>query len=107
MIAGQAELILPLPEKWSTQARLALFYDFGQVYDTGGVTFFERDGVTTLDYGLDSQGLRHSVGVGVQWLAPLGLFRFSFGFPLNSEDGDDRIYGDETEGFQFSIGGAF
>ncbi|MDJ0927129.1 MAG: outer membrane protein assembly factor BamA [Gammaproteobacteria bacterium] len=107
LIAGQAELILPLPEKWSTQARLALFYDFGQVYDTGGVTFFERDGVTTLDYGLDSQGLRHSVGVGVQWLAPLGLFRFSFGFPLNSEDGDDRIYGDETEGFQFSIGGAF
>ena len=107
LIAGQAELILPLPEKWTTQARLALFYDFGQVYETGGVTFFERNGVTTLDYGLDSQGLRHSVGVGVQWLAPLGLFRFSFGFPLNSEDGNDRIYGDETEGFQFSIGGAF
>jgi outer membrane protein assembly factor BamA len=34
-------------------------------------------------------------------LAPLGLFRFSYGLPLNDESGD------RTERFQFSIGSAF
>jgi outer membrane protein insertion porin family len=44
----------------------------------------------------------------VQWLAPLGVFRFSYALPLNenSTDTPDR-YGDQTEGFQFSIGQAF
>jgi outer membrane protein insertion porin family len=107
LIAGQAELILPLPESWSSRARLAAFFDAGNVYDTGGVTFFERDGVTKLDYDLGDYGLKYSVGIGAQWLAPLGLFRFSYGIPLNAEEGNDRIYGDETEKFQFSIGGAF
>jgi outer membrane protein insertion porin family len=47
------------------------------------------------------------VGIAAQWLAPLGLFRFSYAFPLNAEDGTATLYGDETERFQFSIGGAF
>ena len=51
--------------------------------------------------------LRASVGIGVQWLAPLGLFRFSYAFPLNEYLGNDRYYGDELERFQFSIGQAF
>src|SRR2546430_10096022 len=52
--------------------------------------------------------LKRSVGVAVQWLAPLGLFRFSFGVPLNAKRGDGvTTWGDETEGFQFSVGNAF
>ncbi len=55
--------------------------------------------------------IKRSAGVSVQWLAPLGLFRFSLGVPLNAKHGDDtqqgRFYGDETEVFQFSIGQAF
>jgi outer membrane protein insertion porin family len=44
----------------------------------------------------------------VQWLAPLGVFRFSYAVPLKEYSGDtDSRYGDETEGFQFSIGQAF
>jgi outer membrane protein insertion porin family len=49
----------------------------------------------------------------VQWLAPLGVFRFSYALPLNDEKamrdefGNKINYGDETEGFQFSIGQAF
>ncbi len=48
-----------------------------------------------------------SVGVGVQWLAPMGLFRFSYAYPLNNYAGNDRFFGDEIERFQFSIGQAF
>jgi outer membrane protein insertion porin family len=43
----------------------------------------------------------------VQWLAPLGLFRFSYGIPLNPYPGDTVRFNDETERFQFSIGQAF
>jgi outer membrane protein insertion porin family len=43
----------------------------------------------------------------VQWLAPLGVFRFSYAIPLNDKSATPTTYGDETEGFQFSIGQAF
>ena len=51
----------------------------------------------------------HVPGVSVQWLAPLGLFRFSLGLPLNPQHAlpNNRSWGDETEVFQFSIGQAF
>ena len=43
----------------------------------------------------------------VQWFAPLGIFRFSYGFPLNEFKGDAVRYPDEVERFQFTIGSAF
>jgi outer membrane protein insertion porin family len=51
--------------------------------------------------------LKHSAGVAVQWLAPLGIFRFSYAFPLNAYGGDSVLFKDETEAFQFSVGQAF
>ena len=106
LVAGQLELILPLPEKWSSQARASLFYDVGNVFNTGEVQFTDKLG-SPMEYKPDLDELRASVGVGVQWLAPLGLFRFSYAYPLNPYDGNDRYYGDEVERFQFSIGQAF
>jgi len=106
LAAGQAELILPLPKKFSSQARASLFYDVGNVFNTGEVSFTDKLG-SPVEYQPDFNELRTSAGVAVQWLAPLGLFRFSYAFPLNNYDGNDRYYGDELERFQFSIGQAF
>jgi outer membrane protein insertion porin family len=106
LVASQLELIIPLPEKFASQARAALFYDVGNVFNTGEVEFFDRLG-SPVEYKPDFNSLRSSVGIGVQWLAPLGLFRFSYAFPLNNYEGNDRFYGDEIERFQFSIGQAF
>ena len=106
LAAGQVELIIPLPEKFASQARASVFYDFGNVFSTGEVGFTDKLG-TPLDYSPDFKELRTSVGIGVQWLAPLGLFRFSDAYPLNEYKGNDRFYGDEVERFQFSIGQAF
>lgn len=105
-IAGQTELILPIPEKWRSRSRFTAFYDFGGVYDTGGVNFTDKLG-DPIEYDLDTDGLKDSWGLAVQWLAPLGLFRFSYAFPLNADDETQRFYGNDTERFQFSIGGAF
>jgi outer membrane protein insertion porin family len=106
MFASQLELILPLPQKFSTQARASLFYDLGNVFNTGEVNFTDKLG-SPVEYKPDFDELRASVGIGVQWLAPLGLFRFSYAFPLNEYMGNDRFYKDELERFQFSIGQAF
>jgi outer membrane protein insertion porin family len=105
-IASQLELILPLPQKWQSQARAAIFYDVGNIFNTGEVNFTDKLGAP-LEYKPDFDELRASVGIGVQWLAPLGLFRFSYAFPLNEYLGNDRFYRDELERFQFSIGQAF
>ena len=106
LVASQLELIIPLPEKWASQARASIFYDIGNVFNTGEVEFTDKLG-SPIEYKPDFDELRASVGVGVQWLAPLGLFRFSYAYPLNEYRGNDRYYGDQIERFQFSIGQAF
>ena len=60
-----------------------------------------------LDYDFDAGKLKRSYGIAAQWLAPMGLFRFSYAIPVNSREGTDRFYSDETERFQFTVGGAF
>ena len=105
-VIGRTELILPMPQKWQTSARVSAFYDIGNVFSTGHVQFFGRQNLP-VDYDFRSSELKKSTGVAVQWLAPLGLFRFSFAFPLNAKKDDGNKFGDETEGFQFSIGQAF
>jgi outer membrane protein insertion porin family len=109
-ITSQNELILPMPQKWAQTARVSLFMDMGGVYQTGNkLQFFGPDNITPVSYRLSSFGdIKRSVGVAVVWLAPIGLFRFSLGLPLNAKDGNGiTTWGDQTEVFQFSVGQAF
>jgi len=106
-ITNQFELLLPMPDKWRNSARFSVFFDAGNVFSTDSVNFVGRDGVTPVDYDFSLDDIKYSTGVAVQWLAPLGVFRFSYAVPLNDEKSSGVEYGDETEGFQFSIGQAF
>ncbi len=107
-VVNRYELILPVPDKWKSSARISFFYDIGNVFQTGNkVKFLGVDDITPVDYHFNYANLKQSTGVAVQWLAPLGLFRFSYGIPLNPFPGDTVRFGDETERFQFSIGQAF
>jgi outer membrane protein insertion porin family len=108
LTVSRTELILPLPEKWQTSARGSLFYDMGNVFSTDGTTYVGTDLATPVEYKFSYSQLRRSTGVAVQWLAPsLGIFRFSYGIPLNPFRGDTIHFPDRTEGFQFSIGQSF
>ena len=106
-VVGRAEILFPVPEKWKTSARISLFFDIGNVFSTGHVSFTGKDGVTPVEYKFAYDELKQSAGIAAQWLAPLGIFRFSYAFPLNADEGDAIHFKDETEGFQFSIGQAF
>ena len=112
--ATQLQLFFPTPEKFGNKTRFGVFYDVGNVWYTGDTAFCRVDNVATacnfdsngdgivdaipVDYDIDFGQLRSSVGLGVEWIAPLGTFRFSYAFPFNDTDFD------ETEGFQFSVG---
>ena len=108
LVVGRAELIVPVPQKWQTSARISLFYDIGNVFSTNNDTkFYGRDGLTPVTYNFKYANLRRSAGLAVQWLAPLGIFRFSYAIPLNASQGSSVLFPDEKEQFQFSVGQAF
>ncbi len=107
-VVNRVEMIFPVPEKWRSAARVSWFYDMGNVFQTGDkVRFLGVDDITPVNYHFAYDRLKRSTGIAVQWLAPLGLFRFSYGIPLNAYSGDTVRFNDETERFQFSIGQAF
>lgn len=105
-VSGQLEALLPLPKKFAQSARASLFLDFGQAFYVGNTEFTDKLGAPR-DYGFDLEELRASVGIGLQWLAPLGLFRFSYAVPIRYQRETFRDYADDLERFQFSIGSAF
>jgi outer membrane protein insertion porin family len=105
-LTGQIEAILPLAGKYSSTTRVSLFFDFGQAFYLGSTEFVNKIG-NPVDYGFSLNALRTSAGIGVQWLAPLGLFQFSFAYPLQYRRESWKNYGDEVEHFQFTIGKAF
>ncbi len=62
LAAGQLELIIPLPAKFASQARASIFYDVGNVFNTGEVAFTDKLG-GPLEYKPNYDDLRTSVGV--------------------------------------------
>jgi outer membrane protein insertion porin family len=107
-VVSRLEVIFPVPDKWKSAARVSWFYDMGNVFQTGNkIKFLGEDDITPVNYHFSYDNLKRSTGIAVQWLAPLGLFRFSYGIPLNAYPGDTVKFNDETERFQFSIGQAF
>jgi outer membrane protein insertion porin family len=108
LAVSRTELLLPVPQKWQTSARVSLFFDLGNVFSNDGTKFLGEDLQTPVNYGFSFSALRQSTGIAVQWLAPaLGIFRFSLGMPLNKFSGNAIQFADRTEVFQFSVGQSF
>jgi outer membrane protein insertion porin family len=105
-ISAQLEAFIPLPGKFASSARVSLFVDAGQSFYLGDTTFRNKRG-DRVEYDFDFSEIRVSTGVAVQWLSPMGLFRFSYAIPLRYRGETRRQFGDELEGFQFSVGHAF
>jgi outer membrane protein insertion porin family len=108
LVVARTELLLPVPDKWQTSARVSVFYDMGNVFSNDGTKFVGEDLQTPVNYNFSYHALRDSTGLSVQWLAPsLGIFRFSYGIALNASRGNSIDFPDRTEGFQFSVGQSF
>ncbi len=88
-VIGSAEVVFPTPfaKESSNAARLAWFFDVGNVFDD--VDSFE------------ARELRMSTGFAVRWQAPVGPIVISYAFPFNK----DKL--DRTERLQFTFGNTF
>ena len=91
-----ADLIFPLPfidDQRSFQT--SLFLDVGNVFDTDCAE-------TQINCtSFDADELRASVGIGLNWLSPMGPLTFSLAKTLKQKEGDDR------QAFQFSLAAPF
>lgn len=98
LVEGRMQFIFPppfIPDP--DMARLALFLDAGQVYDT----YNNRDANGNIR-NRGHSGIRFSAGVSLTWNTPLNVpIAFSFAWPLNKKQGDS------PELFAFSMGLGF
>ncbi len=87
LINGSVGIVVPNPGQ-DHGVRTTLFYDAGQVYDTKNES-------------VDLHELRYSAGLQVKWWTPLGIpLVFSFSKAIHKRAGDN------TDVFQFSLGGS-
>ncbi len=86
MTLATLEYILP-PVGGQRLTRFSFFYEAGGVFED--IDSFEPDEI------------RSSVGITFRWFAPVGPMVFSYAVPLEEQPGD------ETEEFQFTVGGSF
>jgi len=77
----------PFPEKWN--ANSIMFLDAGNVW---GVDY---------DSSKDSDKIRSSAGIALDWISPLGPLSFTFAETISSAKGD------KEESFSFKIGSSF
>ena len=85
-IVGNVELFYPII-KGDKSVRGSIFADTGQIYLNGAQPDFES--------------FRFSTGLGLAWNSPIGPLKFSYGFPLNTKQGD------KIQRFQFQVGTVF
>jgi len=101
------ELVFPLPFVEDQRSmRSVLFVDVGNVFDTQCYTLTEADSDGDTEHpscveGFDVNDLRVGAGVSLTWITAIGPLTFTFARALNSQTGD------ETEGFEFSLGQVF
>ena len=87
-VVFNAEVLAPFPGAGNDRTlRLFAFADAGRA-------FGETQKISLSD-------LRTSVGIGLSWLSPMGPLRFSYAFPVKSQDTD------KIQRLQFQIGTSF
>ena len=87
----------------SINATTTLPVIFQNVQNLDVVMFADAANIWGVDYdsSLDNSGIRSSVGLGLDWLTPVGPLTFSFAHPITKESTDIE------ETFRFNIGTTF
>ena len=86
-MSAEAQLPNLLPESYRTDFNL--FLDIANLWHVD------------YDSSLDSDKIRSSTGISMNWFTPIGTLSFSFAAPISKADSD------KTETFRFDIGTTF
>jgi outer membrane protein insertion porin family len=97
LVDSTAEVLYPVPFMTDNpNLKLITFVDGGNVYDTYNVDSVWNAGENP-NYP-NFSNIRYTVGVGLEWVSPLGAVGIDIAQPLNSQPGDD------TKFFDFTLG---
>lgn len=92
-LVANAEFYFPLPGSGTDRSfRMSAFLDAGYVWGE------DENG---RQQKMNFSDLRYSTGLAFAWSSPIGPLKFSLGFPLKKDDGD------EVQRFQFQLGSVF
>ena len=89
---NSVELSFPIIDR--VKLRGALFFDYGYIHD-------EENKWQNSAFESEKHIQRHSVGISLEWITPMGPLQFVFAKPLKQRDGDD------IETFEFTMGTRF
>jgi outer membrane protein insertion porin family len=99
-VNASGNLYFPVPFAMDNQnLRMVTFMDAGNIYNTYRMATEWNSAAQPIYPTLSN--IRYSVGVGLEWVSPLGPLGFSLAAPLNKKAGDD------TQIFQFTLGQFF
>ncbi len=87
------DLFFPLPYMETAGFRGVLFFDAGTVW--GSIPAFN------ISEPFSSSNIRTSVGVGIEWMSPVGPLSLAWGFPIT------KVAGDIKRNFGFALGVGF
>src|SRR6056300_1591610 len=67
------------------------------------IIFADAADIWGVDYNssIEGDGIRSSVGLGLDWMSPIGPMNFTLSLPITKKDGD------RTESFRFNLGTSF
>ncbi|PIW47136.1 MAG: outer membrane protein assembly factor BamA [Zetaproteobacteria bacterium CG12_big_fil_rev_8_21_14_0_65_54_13] len=99
-LRASTNLFFPLPYMQTSGFRGLVFADAGMVW--GQVRVKVGNAVlTSIPEKFAFSRMRYSVGVGLEWLSPIGPVGFSWAFPLRT------LPGDVVKNFEFALGTQF
>lgn len=101
------DLIFPTPFVENKDSiRTSIYFDAGNTFLS---ECYKPDDASLSDFkvhpfcatGIDFSEIRYGTGLGLTWITPIGPLTFTYSIPLNAKEGD------QTEGFEFSLGQVF
>ena len=107
LYAGTVEISVPTPfisEAYKRQVRTSFFLDVGALWDTREddyKDYMRENNIGGGGFSSDNDKMRASVGVSLNWMSPIGPLVFSLAKPIKDYSGDD------SQTFNFNIGGRF
>lgn len=98
-LKASLNLFFPLPYVETSGFRGVVFADAGLVWGDVDITIGNKHlGVSS---PFASNNIRSSVGIGLEWLSPVGPVAFVWGFPVR------KVPGDVERNFEFALGTGF
>ncbi|MDX8403005.1 MAG: outer membrane protein assembly factor BamA [Mariprofundaceae bacterium] len=98
-LTGSLDLFFPLPYMETAGFRGVAFFDAGTVW--GSIDTAVGASSINVSEKFSTSRIRTSVGLGIEWMSPVGPLSLAWSFPIT------KVTGDREKSFEFALGSSF